>query len=84
MKADKTITARELHDLLNETWRIIKAYYEAEPTDANAAEVKQRTDALFEKYTYPEAVGLLVWAIRTIESKWKPEERIGGYEYGRH
>ena len=76
---DENISLRQLNQLMNATWQILKAYYEAEPTDANAAEVKQRTDALFEKYTYPEAVGLLVWAIRTIESKWRPEERIGGY-----
>ena len=77
---DVKLDLKQIHELINDCWKVIRTYYNAEPTDENAAKVVHETDAIYAKYKYAvTAKGAVLWTVNEIERHWRPDVWIGGY-----
>lgn len=63
---------KQIHELINDLWQVIKKYYNSAPTDANAARVVKETDEIYVKYgcsiTALKAIG---FTVDEIERNWR-------------
>ncbi len=61
---------QQMYQMINDTWAVVKAYYDVDPTEENAAELTDRMDDLFRKHGR-QSKQIILWALDCIEKRWE-------------